>query len=63
MEYAAIIDKLGEKILPEKPINSVADEDEETKWRRYRLLFSYFNYSCVRFFSFALNSLIHLGDV
>ena len=37
MEYAAIIDKLGEKILPEKTINSVADEDEEIKWRRYEL--------------------------
>lgn len=37
MEYAAIIEKLGEKILPEKKIDSVADEDEETKWRRYEL--------------------------
>ncbi|KAE8705334.1 auxin efflux carrier component 1-like [Hibiscus syriacus] len=30
-----IIDQLGEKILPEKTKTSVADEDEETKWRRW----------------------------
>ncbi|KAK8615430.1 hypothetical protein V6N13_017020 [Hibiscus sabdariffa] len=31
----AIIDQLGEKILPGKTKTSVADEDEETKWRRW----------------------------
>lgn len=35
VDSSAIIDKLGEKILPDKKINSVADEDEETKWRRW----------------------------
>ncbi|XVF09458.1 hypothetical protein REPUB_Repub07fG0094400 [Reevesia pubescens] len=35
VDSSAIINKLGEKILPEKMTNSVADEDEETKWRRW----------------------------
>ncbi|XP_022766369.1 prostaglandin E synthase 2-like [Durio zibethinus] len=35
VDSSAIIDKLVEKILPKKTINSVADEDEETKWRRW----------------------------
>ncbi|XVF53783.1 hypothetical protein PTKIN_Ptkin05aG0126500 [Pterospermum kingtungense] len=35
VDSSAIIDKLGEKILLEKKIDSVADEDEETKWRRW----------------------------
>lgn len=35
VEFAAIIDKLSEKVLPKKMINSGANEDEETKWRRY----------------------------
>lgn len=35
VDSSAIIEKLGEKILPEKKIDSVADEDEETKWRRW----------------------------
>ncbi|KAE8681519.1 translocon at the outer membrane of chloroplasts 64-like [Hibiscus syriacus] len=35
VDSSAIIDQLGEKILPEKTKTSVADEDEETKWRRW----------------------------
>ncbi|PPD98945.1 hypothetical protein GOBAR_DD04031 [Gossypium barbadense] len=35
VDSSAIIDQLSEKILPGKAIISVADEDEETKWRRY----------------------------
>jgi len=32
---AAIIDKLGEKILSKKKATSEDEVDEETKWRRY----------------------------
>ncbi|PPR91377.1 hypothetical protein GOBAR_AA29307 [Gossypium barbadense] len=35
VDSSAIIDQLSEKILPGKAIISVADEDEETKWRRW----------------------------
>ncbi|XVE63968.1 hypothetical protein DITRI_Ditri07aG0063200 [Diplodiscus trichospermus] len=35
VDSSAIIDQLDRKILPEKMRNSVADEDEETKWRRW----------------------------
>ncbi|TYH24731.1 hypothetical protein ES288_A03G114200v1 [Gossypium darwinii] len=39
VDSSAIIDQLSEKILPGKAIISVADEDEETKWRRSFFLF------------------------
>ncbi|KAL4361512.1 hypothetical protein GQ457_04G011940 [Hibiscus cannabinus] len=35
VDSSAIIDQLGEKILRGKTKTSVADEDEETKWRRW----------------------------
>ncbi|EOY21319.1 hypothetical protein QUC31_007274 [Theobroma cacao] len=35
VDSSAIIDKLSEKVLPKKMINSGANEDEETKWRRW----------------------------
>ncbi|KAL6962988.1 prostaglandin-E synthase, partial [Sarracenia purpurea var. burkii] len=34
--FADIIDKLGNKILPEKSTDSIPD-DEEKKWRRYHI--------------------------
>ncbi|KAE8676144.1 translocon at the outer membrane of chloroplasts 64-like [Hibiscus syriacus] len=35
VDSSAIIDQLGEKILPGKTKTPVADQDEETKWRRW----------------------------
>ncbi|OMO99813.1 hypothetical protein CCACVL1_03613 [Corchorus capsularis] len=35
VDSSAIIDKLGKRILPENTSKSGADEDEETKWRRW----------------------------
>lgn len=32
---AAIIDKLGHKVVPQKTADMSLDDDEETKWRRY----------------------------
>ncbi|KAJ7975237.1 prostaglandin E synthase 2-like [Quillaja saponaria] len=34
-DSSAIIDKLGQKILPEKKEDSNTEDDEETKWRRW----------------------------
>ncbi|CAL5362670.1 prostaglandin E synthase 2-like isoform X1 [Camellia sinensis] len=35
VDSSDIIDKLGSKILPEKSIDSVPNDDEEKKWRRW----------------------------
>lgn len=37
--YAVIIDKLGQKIIPEKRADSASEDDEETKWRRYMAIY------------------------
>ncbi|KAB1212288.1 Prostaglandin E synthase 2 [Morella rubra] len=35
IDSSAIIDQLGQKIHPDKRVDSASDDDEETKWRRW----------------------------
>ena len=44
--FAAIIDQLNSKIVPERAAASSSDDDEEKKWRQY-VIFSSASFLCL----------------